>query len=1361
MWINGGKASRKGRSHASGRTRRFLPGFATRGTIDDWLLESRCLLAAGEPYPLPSPTVDCLGKVMFDGVTGTYQKTITITNNSPTQTIYAFLEGQVSRQAVSPYGGTGAFDPYDSSNQEYRGYIGYTDGKTNFAGLPPLSAITITVPLSFWDSGRIIFSTDGADQFATYGGPDGGSPPGAPFYYHDTNTQATFYGSIDPNNLNRLNFTPAYNSFDPQNGYKPTTANWKSPVASGVLPKDQTFILTGPGLPSDGFKVTVDPGHPGYITLPGNGIVQKDPVQGYTFTSLPDESISSTARYIQPGFTLTKQGSTSTTNGVVMWYHALTPQAPNNDAPFQLTEVTFRGTFYDPKINTTTGFQYLLGSALEGSDTDSADYDISFVDTINMPVAMEASNVSIPNSNESAPFGWVGSSQSLEDFQAALAAFTGVNTGGTNDNFLGTYFKNLGYPSYLELDSGNLKLPAGQNLFLASPAVPGGAADIKYFKSFSDKSVISEPLFALTSGGSGPISLSIGGDPIHVSKGHFLGLNTASQANAFALNELIAPKVADHVSYTVTYNVGKDTMIAGKVVGMYYDKDGNIIGVELDRDVPTSASTRVYDFALPQKDYAAGGIAGLWYTWAEFYANNVQSTAMNNVGGKVAGNILTLNNAASGLVPGMVVTGAGIPAGCVVLAVSTDRKTITLSDVPTGNPTSFNFAKPAFGSIIGYDPAMTPLVDLSFTKAELPYAMAFAQTVFTVMSAWSVSVTKGTANAWNPLLVNIIGGNLGPDYLPHANQSVVDLLTDMSKSALRGVPDFTNPLYSDPSQWYPDPALPAGGLTYNAYNLDPFVWFIHDKLGLTAYAFALDDDVGNVNGGGANHIDISVGGLNGLPNKDPYTPTSPWGVVTTTAASASASSSQLGGLSNPKVVYQIAQFDYNHDTVGTLVNGPGVQMGSSAQFTQIAPDVKQSKIVLSMPLAKDSNGGTFSFFGPLVFTGTVLGAGQADDTIILDSPDAYNTLLKLGPLKNIQVTGEGIDPSKTLSILSMTRATDGTITITLSGSLDRKRISQPGSFYAYTFGSPDVGVVRDGGFEWATVLGLAGNFNHGKQLTQNTVDWTFTDSSSNKGWFAGIAYGNTSDYTRGNPVPRQGLQVGFVQGDSRISQKVTTGTGPYALTFYAAQSANNPSPQTLKVFVDGALVGTVTPSGKSYEPFSIRFDKGPGTHTIAFQGTQADGSTVLLDAVAANAASPMAILVQPTPPVTPAPGPSVGVSDVARVEPTSVPLVSGFGRRRDAFVSTLFRDDFGRAPSLRDLRYWARLLAAGANPQSVALGIWRGSRHRSGMRLGLSSPMTFRRSFNDALLAALKASRNRPILLDEPVATVLKKPRGS
>ena len=92
-------------------------------------------------------------------------------------------------------------------------------------------------------------------------------------------------------------------------------------------------------------------------------------------------------------------------------------------------------------------------------------------------------------------------------------------------------------------------------------------------------------------------------------------------------------------------------------------------------------------------------------------------------------------------------------------------------------------------------------------------------------------------------------GTSGPNYLPNENAAIQAAITNEIKSALRGVPDFTSPLYSNPSQWYPDPALSTGGQSFNVFNLDPFIWFIHQKLGLSAYAFALDDDIGDVGAG--------------------------------------------------------------------------------------------------------------------------------------------------------------------------------------------------------------------------------------------------------------------------------------------------------------------------------------------------------------------------------------------------------------------------------------------------------------------------------------------------------------------------------
>ena len=113
------------------------------------------------------------------------------------------------------------FDPFDPLNHEYRGYIGYTqqvNGQTvTYMGLLPGDAITINVPLAFWDAGRIIITTDSADLLGTGGN-------GNPFLYRDQSTQVTYFGSVSSNTLT---FTPVYNSFafnSSNNDYEPSTA---------------------------------------------------------------------------------------------------------------------------------------------------------------------------------------------------------------------------------------------------------------------------------------------------------------------------------------------------------------------------------------------------------------------------------------------------------------------------------------------------------------------------------------------------------------------------------------------------------------------------------------------------------------------------------------------------------------------------------------------------------------------------------------------------------------------------------------------------------------------------------------------------------------------------------------------------------------------------------------------------------------------------------------------------------------------------------------------------------------------------------------------------------------------------------
>ena len=84
-------------------------------------------------------------------------------------------------------------------------------------GLLPGHSITIDVPLVFWDAGRIIITTDGADLLGT-------GPNGNPFLYRDQSTQVTYYGTVSGNTLT---FTPVYKSFvfnSANNDYEPSTA---------------------------------------------------------------------------------------------------------------------------------------------------------------------------------------------------------------------------------------------------------------------------------------------------------------------------------------------------------------------------------------------------------------------------------------------------------------------------------------------------------------------------------------------------------------------------------------------------------------------------------------------------------------------------------------------------------------------------------------------------------------------------------------------------------------------------------------------------------------------------------------------------------------------------------------------------------------------------------------------------------------------------------------------------------------------------------------------------------------------------------------------------------------------------------
>jgi glucose/arabinose dehydrogenase len=151
----------------------------------------------------------------------------------------------------------------------------------------------------------------------------------------------------------------------------------------------------------------------------------------------------------------------------------------------------------------------------------------------------------------------------------------------------------------------------------------------------------------------------------------------------------------------------------------------------------------------------------------------------------------------------------------------------------------------------------------------------------------------------------------------------------------------------------------------------------------------------------------------------------------------------------------------------------------------------------------------------------------------------------------------------------------------------------------------------DAGFEQpnAGPAGSWGSFAYGPTGTA----WTFAGS-------AGVSAAG-SGFTSGNPGAPEGAQVGFLQETGSFSQTVTGwAAGTYAITFDAAQRGNyQASQQDFQVLVDGAVVGTFTPSGTSYQAYSTgAFSVAAGSHTITFQGLDDAGgdNTAFLDAVA-------------------------------------------------------------------------------------------------------------------------------------------------
>lgn len=284
-------------------------------------------------------------------------------------------------------------------------------------------------------------------------------------------------------------------------------------------------------------------------------------------------------------------------------------------------------------------------------------------------------------------------------------------------------------------------------------------------------------------------------------------------------------------------------------------------------------------FTRPVTDYVSSVMLSLWYSWAKYYIDHTQLGSEQKYSGNLTSDrVLTFKNPVLGntLVPGMKVTGNGIPddsdgSFCTITALSLDDnkqiQSVTLSElvkIGSSDTYKFNGALP----IAGFDHPLVQILNLSFEDADT--AMLFSQAVYQAMSAISTIPPDPKDPSPPPVpmrvLYNVIGCNVGqiPNIGQPSDNRIGSEITDKIKSVLRGVPDFQK--YPESTGlWYPDPSASTGGCNFNVYNLDPFVWFVHQKLGLSGYGFSVDDDVADVGANNATNLAIAIGGLNELP----------------------------------------------------------------------------------------------------------------------------------------------------------------------------------------------------------------------------------------------------------------------------------------------------------------------------------------------------------------------------------------------------------------------------------------------------------------------------------------------------------------
>lgn len=687
---------------------------------------------------------------------------------------------------------------------------------------------------------------------------------------------------------------------------------------------------------------------------------------------------------------------------VVMWYHALIACGPLNDSPGQFIEFAIRDPWLqlvNPKID-------------DGDIGPLINYDVSYVDIIYLPVAMEAIDVPIPNSSKVAPYGWIGASQSEAQFQSAFQNFTASDP---TQNQLGQYFGGRGYTQYYFPDdikpSSGIKLPSGAQAIGDSP-FSGHPSSYDIYMNMLE-SIDSDQLYdfkvgvnaSMTVGQTYPapvVTITLNGD-------------TDTPSREEQLNTLAATVGKTPVWIKCLDSTCSSIFPEGTQLIEYEVSSGNnrLLTATLNQPVNFPAGTTSCSINLvPQPtDYVSSPMVNLWYAWAQYYVDNNPVTSQT-YGGSITvptadpklSRVLTFDtpipvhpDAKPALIPGMLVTGPGLPtysasegAFCTIAdlifnlenGVKTAIVAVKLSQyLAASEAGTYTFDPPppirwADAEVDGQP--VVQKVQLTFSE-NADIALAFAQSVYQALSA--LSTIPPNATQQNPfpmqLLYAVIGCLVG--YIPNIGNDkqvgeISGEITVKIKSVLRGVPDFTDTINWPESKWYPEPSIPTPGCQwngknclFNVYNVDPYVWFIHKQLGLSGYGFSVDDDVSDVGANSATHLQISIGGLGGMSNPAqwsagvPYGPVSGSGeieIVSNPDGSKTYKITNLPHTSDNPVYWMITSPNTGAGQQGALVKGQYIQPGTRV----VATDNPDYSVILDTPFTSDAKSGDISTY---------------------------------------------------------------------------------------------------------------------------------------------------------------------------------------------------------------------------------------------------------------------------------------------------------------------------------------------------------------------------------------------------------------